>query len=163
MVFLLDMCTLATSAIVFGVIGDLFHEAIIVNMVCTKWKCVNWSFHMHLCPSQIIMMSLYNYYWSMCKVSLPYKKLLWCEKPVSYLSFTIVVVKNGGPWTSCNTSIVTCNKWIFFHQIRIWLPYNVYMNNFANKIATILATSYIMPHGTHLIYATWHLYNLCGI
>ncbi len=43
---------------------------------------------------------------------------------------------------------------IFFHQISIWMLYNVYMNNLATKIATILVTSYIMPCGIHLTYVT---------
>jgi hypothetical protein len=51
---------------------------------------------------------------------------------------------------------------IFFHQISVWMLYNVYMNDFATKIATILVTNYILPCGIHLTYATWHLYNLCG-
>ncbi len=39
---------------------------------------------------------------------------------------------------------------IFFHQIHIWPPYSVYMNDLATKIATILVTIYILPCGTHL-------------
>jgi hypothetical protein len=39
---------------------------------------------------------------------------------------------------------------IFFHQICMLLSYSVYINDLATKIATILVTSCIMPHGTHL-------------
>lgn len=119
MIFLLHKCTLATSVIVFGVIGDLFHEVIIVDMVCTKWKCVDWCFHMHLCPSETIMTILHNYYWSMCKVNLLYEKVLWCEKLVIYLSFTIVPVRSRGPWTSCNFLVA------LFHNM--WEIWNLFM------------------------------------
>jgi hypothetical protein len=43
----------------------------------------------------------------------------------------------------------TTNK-IFFHGICIWSSYNVYMNELATKIATILVTNCILPCGIHL-------------
>jgi hypothetical protein len=47
---------------------------------------------------------------------------------------------------------VACNDEVVFHQIHIWSPYNVYMNDLATKIVTILMTSCILPHGTYIVY-----------
>ncbi len=44
---------------------------------------------------------------------------------------------------------------VFFHQIRIWLPYSVYMSDLATKIIIILVTNCVFPRGTHL--------NICHI
>jgi len=53
---------------------------------------------------------------------------------------------------------------VFFHQLHIWPPYNVYMSDLVTKIVIILVTNCILPHGTLLnlrhiahIQLTWHI------